>query len=42
MKELKVGDRFLLPDGNDGRLIEVQELDRHSLCDRYFLMISPV
>lgn len=33
MKELEVGDRFLLPDGNDGRLIEVQERDRHSLCD---------
>ena len=42
MKELKVGDRFLLPDGNDGRLIEVQELDRHSLCDRYLIRISPV
>lgn len=33
MKELKVGDRFLLPYGDDGRLIEVQERDRHSLCD---------
>lgn len=36
MKEFKVGDRFLLPDGNDGRLIEVQERDRHSLCDGCF------
>lgn len=38
MKELKVGDRFLLPDGNDGRLIEVQERDRHSLCDGCFFL----
>lgn len=30
MAEFKVGDRFLLPDGDDGRLIEVQERDRHS------------
>nr|DAN99041.1 MAG TPA: Hypothetical protein [Caudoviricetes sp.] len=36
MKELKVGDRFLLPYGDDGRLIEVQERDRHSLCDGCF------
>lgn len=42
MAEFKVGDRFLLPDGDDGRLIEVQERDRHSLCDGCFLMISPV
>lgn len=33
MAEFKVGDRFLLPDG---RLIEVQERDRHSLCDGCF------
>lgn len=42
MKELKVGDRFLLPYGDDGRLIEVQERDRHSLCDGCFFMISSV
>ena len=43
MKELKVGERFLLPDGYDGRLIEVQERNRHSLCDGcFFLMILPV
>lgn len=36
MKEFEVGDRFLLPDGNNGRLIEVQERDRHSLCDGCF------
>lgn len=24
MAEFKVGDRFLLPDGDDGHLIEVQ------------------
>lgn len=36
MKELKVGERFLIPDGDDGYLIEVQERDRHSLCDGCF------
>ena len=42
MAEFKVGERFILPDGDDGHLIEVQERDRHSLCDGCFLMISPV
>ena len=36
MAEFKVGERFILPDGNDGHLIEVQERDRHSLCDGCF------
>ena len=45
MVEFEVGDRFIIPDSNDsndGRLIEVQERDRHSLCDGCFLMILPV
>ena len=42
MAEFKVGERFILPDGDDGHLIEVQERDRHSLCDGCFLMISSV
>ena len=37
MAEFKVGERFILPDGDDGHLIEVQERDRHSLCDGCFL-----
>ena len=41
MVEFEVGHRFILPDGDDGRLIEVQERDRHSLCDGCFLMTSP-
>ena len=36
MAEFKVGERFILPDGDDGHLIEVQERDRHSLCDGCF------
>ena len=36
MEEFEVGDRFLLPDGNNGRLIEVQERDNHYLCDGCF------
>lgn len=39
MVEFEVGDRFIIPDSNDsndGRLIEVQERDRHSLCDGCF------
>lgn len=36
MVEFEVGDRFMIPDGNDGRLIEVQERDRHALCDGCF------
>ena len=36
MVEFEVGDRFMIPDGNDGRLIEVQERDRPSLCDGCF------
>lgn len=36
MKELKVGDRFMIPDGDDGRLIEVQERDCNFLCDGCF------
>lgn len=30
MVEFEVGHRFILPDGDDGRLIEVQERDYHS------------
>lgn len=36
MKEFKVGERFIIPDGDDGYFIEVQERDRHSLCDGCF------
>ena len=40
MKELKVGERFIIPDGDDGYLIEVKERDFHSSCDGcFFLMI---
>ena len=42
MKELKVGERFIVPDGDDGYLIEVQERDRRPSCDGCFLMILPV
>lgn len=36
MKEIEIGERFILPDGDDGHLIEVQERDRNSLCDGCF------
>ena len=36
MKGLKVGERFIIPDGDDGYLIEVKERDFHSSCDGCF------
>lgn len=39
MKEFKIGERFIIPDGDDGYLIEVKERNFHSSCDGCFLMI---
>ena len=36
MKEFKVGERFIIPDDDDGYLIEVQERDFYSSCDGCF------
>lgn len=38
MAEFKVGERFIIPDGDDGYLIEVQERDCHFSCDGCFFL----